>query len=291
MSSPTINPGSNGSGGSYPSLEAISDLIRSLINDTQAGLTGTPGEGQIWTDNAAVSPFVQPFINSAIRQVYRELRNIGAATLIKDNIIITGLTPVWGVNGFGQADPATQVYLSYGGYFDGHTINSALVLPGDLLYPETVSERQTNTNNTFVPMNQSESGMCSRPQQPTLINWEWREDKIWFFGSTQLRDVRLRYYCALPQFFSPTLDFSSTFVPVLDSLDAIAYKGAVLYARMLGTPSLPDLIAEAKEQMFQLKNAYVRRTQGRDYQRKPYGHSSGGSDSWFFGWGGNGSGN
>jgi hypothetical protein len=285
MSSPTINPGSNGSGGSYPSLEGIANLIRSLVNDTQAGLTGTPGEGQIFTDNPAVSPFVQPFINSAIRQVYRELRNIGAPTLIKDNVIIPGLTPINGPNGYRQPDPSIQTYLSYGGYFDGSTINGNLVLPGDLLFPEEVWERHTNTNNTFVKMRQEESGMGSRPQQPTLINWEWRNDNIWFVGSTEHRDVRLRYYCSLPQFFSPTLDFSSTFVPVLDSLDAIAYKGAVLYARMLGTPSLPDLITEAKEQMFQLKNQFVRRTQSTDYRRIPYGNSGGDTNNWFFaGW-------
>jgi hypothetical protein len=289
MSSPTINPGSNGSGGSYPSLEEISNLIRSLINDTQSGLQGIPGEGQIWTDDNAVSPFVQPFLNSAIRQTYRELRNIGSATLLRDNVIISGLTPVNGPNGFAQPDPAVQVYLSYSGYFDGSTINNALQLPGDLLFPEEVFERQTGTNNTFTKMNQSESGMSSRPQQPTLATWEWRGDAIWFVGSTQMRDVRLRYFCSLPQFFSPTLDFSSTFVPVLDSADAIAYKAAVLYARMLGTPALPDLVAEAKEQMFQLKNEFVRRTQSRDYRRKPYGnYGNTDTNNWFSGWGGGG---
>ena len=287
MSSPTINLGSNGSGGSYPSLEEISNLIRGLINDDQAGLTGTPGEGQIWTDNSAVSPFVQPFLNSAIRQVYRELRNIGVPTLIKDNVIVSGLTPVNGpTNGYANPDPAIQVYLSYGGYFDGSTINNNLLLPGDLLFPETVSERQTGTNNTFVKMVQQESGMPSRPQQPTLVNWEWRNDNIWFVGSTQTNDVRLRYYCSLPQFFSPTLDFSSTFVPCLDSADAIAFKAAVLYSRMLGSADLPTLIAEAQQQMYQLKNQFVRRTQSRDYRRQPYGNYSNSdtNNSYFLNW-------
>ena len=44
MSSPTINLGGSSGSGSYPSLEDISNLIRSLINDTQSGLTGTPGK-------------------------------------------------------------------------------------------------------------------------------------------------------------------------------------------------------------------------------------------------------
>jgi hypothetical protein len=81
------------------------------------------------------------------------------------------------------------------------------------------------------------------------------------------------------------LDFASTYVPIIDSADAMAYKVAVMYSRMLGTPGLPDLINEAKEQMHQLKNAIVRRTQATDYQRKPYG-SYGGRDTnnWFLGW-------
>ena len=46
MSSPSINI-NNGSSSAYPSLEAIMELVRSLVNDTQAGATGDPGEGQI----------------------------------------------------------------------------------------------------------------------------------------------------------------------------------------------------------------------------------------------------
>ena len=59
MSSPTINvPQANGS----TSLETIMNLVRSLVDDTQAGATDTPGEGQIFTDNPAISPFTQPFL-------------------------------------------------------------------------------------------------------------------------------------------------------------------------------------------------------------------------------------
>ena len=133
-------------------------------------------------------------------------------------------------------------------------------------------------------MSRAQEGLPSRPQYPTLAQWEYRQDQIWFVGSTQTNDVRLRYYCSLPQYFSPTLDFNSTFVPVLDSLDALAYKTAVKYCRMLESPGLPDLVNEAKEQMFQLKNEYVRRTQSQDYYRVPYGHSSGDSNNFFLMW-------
>ena len=272
MSSPTINiTQSSGS----TSLATIMNLVRSLVNDTQAGATGTPGEGQIFTNNPAISPFTQPFLNSSIREVYRELRNVGQPTLIKDNIIITGL-PVLNspTNGVGQPDPAVQTVLSTAGYFDGVQIWPNYQLPGDVLYMETIWERQTGTNDNFQEMGQPQDGLSGVPQGPRLREWEWRNDNVNFHGATQQRDIRMRYYCALPTFFSQTLNFDTTYVPILDSTDAIAYKTAVKYARMLGSPGLADLEAEAKEQMFQLKNANTRRAQSIDYSRQPYGHSS-----------------
>jgi hypothetical protein len=213
-------------------------------------------------------------LNSAIRALYRELRNIGDPALIFDNVIISGLTPCNGANGLGIPDPALQVFVSQGGYFDGQTLNSTLALPSNTLYMEKVWERQTGSNNSFVPMSQAQFGLPSRPQQPQLVEWEWRNYNINMVGSTQTNDIRMRYWGSLPTFFSPTLDFTATFVPIIDCTDAVAYKVAVMYARMLGSPGLPDLIAEAKEQMFQLKNATVKRTQAQDYQRIPYGSYS-----------------
>ena len=284
MSSPTINANQLSNGDT--SLLTICNLVRSLMNDTQAGATGTPGEGQIFTDNPALSPFVQPFMNSAIRALYRELRNVGDPALVFDNYIIPGVTPINGANGLANPDPALQVYIGVNGYFDGTQIWPNIALPNNMLLMERMWERQTNTNNTFVHMKQAESGMNSRPQQPTLMEWEWRNYQIWMVGSTQTNDVRLRYWGSLPTFYSPTLDFSATYVPIIDCTDALAYKISVMYSRMLGTPGLPDLIAEAKDQMFNLKNAVVRRTQDRDYRRQPYGNYSNSdtNNSYFLNW-------
>lgn len=272
MSSPTINvPQASGS----TSLATIMNLVRSLINDTQAGATATPGEGQIFTNNPAISPFTQPFLNSSIRELYRELRNVGQPTLIKDNVIITALPVVNSpINGVGGPDPAVQTYLSTTGYFDGVQLWPAFLLPGDVLYLEKIWERQTGTNDNFQEMDQPQEGLAGVAQGPCFKEWEWRNDNANFHGATTERDVRLRYYCALPQFFSQTLDFETTYVPIMDCTDAVAYKTAVKYARMLGSPGLADLQAEAKEQMFQLKNATTRRAQTVEYQRQSYGNSS-----------------
>ncbi len=283
MSSPTIN--GNLAGMQDTSLLTISNLVRALINDSQAGLTGTPGEGQIWVDNSSVAPFVQPLLMSAIRNLYRQLRNVGDPSLIYDSYIISGITPVNGANGLGMPDPATQVFISQNGYFDGTEIWPNLTLPSNMLSLEKVWERQTGTNNTFVQMRQPQGGMGSRPQQPSFIEWEWRNYQLWMVGSTQTNDLRLRYWGTLPTFYSPTLDYASTYVPIYDCTDAVAYLAAVMYSRMLGTPGLPDLIGEAKEQMHQLKNAVVKRMQTIDFHRHPFG-SSGQHDTnnQFMGW-------
>lgn len=268
MSSPTINI----SQGTDNSLEAIMNLVRALVNDSQAGATATPGEGQILTDNPAISPFTQPFLNSSIREVYRELRNVGAPTLIKDNVIVSNLPVVNSpTNGQGIPDPSVQVYLSKQGFFDGVEMWPNFLLPDDIIAPVMLWERQTGTNDTFKPMSQSQFGLPSRPQLQTLSEWEWRNDNINFVGSTQNRDIRIRYYCQLPRFFSQTLDFSQTFLPLLDGVDAVAYKTAAKYAAMLGAPGADYLEKKAAEQMFQLKQEYVRRAQSVEYYRIPYG--------------------
>jgi len=252
------------------------DLVRSLVNDTQAGATDTPGEGQIFTNDSQISPFTQPFLNSSIRELYRELRNCGDPVLIKDNVILTGLPIINSpTNGLGQTDPAVQTVLAPEGYFDGVQYWPNFPLPDDMLYPTTVWERTTGTNDVFHRMDAPSGGLESAMQGPYLKQWEWRNNQLNFRGATQNVDIRMRYYCSLPQFFSATLDFASTYVPVMDCTDAVAYMTAVKYARMLGSPGLADLLAESKNQMFQLKNANVRRMQHEDFARIPFGNSSG----------------
>jgi hypothetical protein len=271
MSSPIINiPQAN------TSLELVMNLVRSLVNDTQAGATNTPGEGQILTDNPLISPFTLPFLNSAIRELYRELRNVGDPVLIKDNVIITGLPIVNSpVNGVGGIDPAVQTILSPEGYFDGVMLWPNFLLPSDMIYPTFLWERSTGSNSVFQKMSAPSNGLNPAMQGPYLREWEWRNNQLNFRGATTNVDIRMRYYAQLPQFFSDTLDFKSTYIPVLDCADAVAYKVATMYASMLGSPGLAALEVKADKQMFQLKNANVRRMQHESIHRQPFGNSSG----------------
>lgn len=271
MPSPSINVGQ-----ATTSLQTICDLVRALVNDSQAGATNTPGEGQIFTDNTQISPFVLPMLNSSIRKLYRLLRNCGDPCLIRDNIIFTNLPIINSpANGLGQQDAAVQTFLDVAGYFDGTQIWPNWKLPDDLLYPTKLWERQTGSNDVFHNMDAPSGGLESAMQGPFLKQWEWRNNRLNFRGATQNVDIRLRYYCSLPQFFSSTMDFASTYVPVMDCTDFLAFDTAVLYATMLGSPGLAGLQAMAADHIFQLKNANVRRMQNQDFARIPYGNSDG----------------
>src|ERR1035437_1217198 len=270
--------------GPFPSLADIMNLTRGIVNDSNPGITNTPGEGNIITNSPTVSPFTLQFLNSAIREVFLELRNVGDPALIKDNVIISGLTPVWGANGQGGIDPAVQTQLSTAGYFDGHTINNALLLPSDMLAPIWLWERKTDSNLPFVDMHPSQDGIPPLQQSTILNNWEWRGNTLWFPGATTTRDIRIRYRATFPTSFSSTLDYSNTLVPIQDCEDAVAYKVALRYATMLGSPLLEGISNMEKTQMFQLKNASARRSQSIEYHRKPFGHS-GNDNSDGYGWG------
>lgn len=248
-------------------------LARTLVLDTKAGATGTPGEGQILTDSA---PFTVPMINSSIRELYRELGNNGVATLIQDNIVLSGLTPVNGPLGPGVVDPSVQVSVTYSGYFNGTSTNSSLKLGANVLSVLRMWERQTGTNTNFIPMYPAKFGLPSRNQSAILGDWEYRQDGIYMVGSTQTTDIRYRAIIQLPaQVSGAGTDFASISVPILDCTDALAYKIAAIYraARAQGgdLEMASDYRQKAKQQVDELILRQVRSQQGTNYQRVPYG--------------------
>ena len=336
--------------GGYPSLQVVADLCRVFLNDWQPGLLKTPGEGKITNDNPIQSPQTLPAMSSAIRELYRELRNAGSPRLLRDNVQAN--LPANGLTG-----PTVQTYLSYGGYFDGQTLQPSPVLPPDLMSPVRLWEQQTGNQLPFVPMCQPQFGLTSRNQTFALGDWEWREDRLWFVGALCPVTIRMRYYAALAQFFPPqifitavsvsgstvtftapntltagqsvylsgfaantslngltaivasassiqftatiaaipnTTDlglaqpvlnysflYASTFIPVQDCEEAVAYKMAAKISKSLSgiTPGTSDLDSKATEAMLQLKNAISRRAQSIEYSREPYTGDDSRSDS------------
>lgn len=268
--------------GGFPSLETVMNLVRVYLNDWQAGATNTPGEGQITTDNPTISPQTLPSINSAIRELYRELRNVGAPSLIRDNVLIN--LPANAVNG-----PQVQTYLAFNGYFDGVTLQPSPTLPADLMYPQFLWEQQTGSSLPFIPMQQPQDGLPSPFNQTTVLGcWEWRGgatitpgtgggDALWFVGSVNPVTIRIRYQAALTQFVTP-VSFPSTYIPIMDCEEAVAYKTAAKINAAIGGPAdTQDLMASAMEAVRQLKLEQIRRQQTVTYSRVEYMEGNGGS--------------
>jgi hypothetical protein len=284
----------------YPAVQDAMILARSLVNDTFPGATATPGEGQILTNSSTISPFTIPFMNSAIRKVYRKLGNSGVATLIQDNYIVPGLTPVNGASGVGIPDPAVQVALTYSGYFDGTNLNAALILPANCLSVLKMWERQTGSGNPFTPMVQAQAGLESRNQITYLGDWEWRGgsvtvasvpvfgDGVYMVGCVNAVDVRLRMSVSLPSSVSGSgADFANIFIPVLDCTDAVANYIAAFYTAARGEDD-PDILGRSKiftdagdEYVAELINRQIRAKQSINYTREDYNNGSGsGSGGW-----------
>ena len=143
-----------------PSLQSICDLFRSTINDTFNN-----GNGQIATDDA---PFMKPFLNSAIRDLYSDLRIVGDMRVVVDNYIVANIPPV------PNANPAVQVALTYQGYFNGTSWDATLKLPPNLMWLMKVWQRPSNTGAVFLPMHIAPEGLCGTYQ--VTINEDLQEE-------------------------------------------------------------------------------------------------------------------
>lgn len=256
-------------------------LARSLVNDTFPGATATPGEGQILTNSSSISPFTIPFINSAIRRLYRKLGNSGVCTVIQDNVLLIGLTPVNGSQGVGIPDPAVQVSVTFGGYFDGTNLNASLQLPANTLSVLKLWERTSGTSNPFTEMTQSQFGLPSRNQVTYFGDWEYRSDGIYMVGSVNTEDIRMRLNVALGAVAGDGTDFANIFVPVQDSTDALAYNIAAVYTSARGGDEYASLMAECADITNDLANRQIRQRQAVPYQRESYGDSGWGGAGWY----------
>jgi hypothetical protein len=243
------------------------------------------GEGQIIVDDATISVKLINTLNSALSWLYTSLGNTGDPTLVADNYIVLNLPVVHGVNGIGSPDPAAQVQLGYAGFFDGTTWNSNFKLPTNMLEPTKVWQRLTSSNLPFKPVPQAQDGLDPVWQGNYLGSWEWRGDGLWFNGAILPCDIRIRYRLKLPLFRGSAIDYTKTYIPVQNCVNAVAYKTAGIIEDSLGNPDVATKRGtEAADYMFLLRNSKVRRAQGVPYHRPAYQEGQGTSLAMGFEW-------
>ena len=252
----------------YPNLQSIANLFRASINDTMNNASGSGfgtgnGQGLIMGN---LNPDLITVMDSAIRELYSDLRNVGDPELILDNYILTGLPPL------AVADPAVQVSIGYMGYFDGYQWHSEWTLPISTSKVLALWERTTNQGQSFVPMTQAPFSLPGVQQGQRMVQWEMRQGQIWMPGCLQQTDIRMRVRITYPDFLDPAnIDFNTAYVPIADSTNAIVAKMLIVYARRFD-PSLYSMcIAEEKRLMDKLSLEVVRQMQSQQNQRAEFG--------------------
>lgn len=253
----------------YPSLQAIASLFRASVNDTFNSTTGT-GTG---TGNSAglimsnQNPDLLTFMDSAIYEVYSDLRNVGDPELILDNYILTGLPALT------QQDPTVQVALSYAGFYDGFQWHPQWTLPIGMNRLLAVWERQSGTTNGFSPMKSAPFGIGGGWQGIYMGSYEMREGMLWMPGALQSVDLRIRCRIGYPAPLGSAvnINFATTYVPILDCLNAIVAKMMILYARRFAPEQYQMCIAEESRLMGKLKLEVVRGMQNQENEREPFG--------------------
>lgn len=248
----------------YPNLQGMMDLFRSQVNDDGGGTDGPQG-GIIATNNA---PFTLPFMNAAIRFVYRKLRNVGDPALIIDNYILLGIPPL------ANPDPAVQVSLGFLGYFDGFANHGNWTLPAGAMGIDKIWERLSGSGLDFHQLREAPDGLRPRHQTGRMNEYEWRGNACWMPGALEELDLRIRCKVALPPILGDTIDFVNTYVPILDADDAIVDRMNVDYARRFAPDQLAAADQMSKESIFELQRAVSRQGQRKQNARKDFGEEA-----------------
>lgn len=236
--------------GPYSTANDVLNLARSIVNDTALGLAGNLLSN--------TQPYTFEFLNQGYRKLQRSLVNNNVETFIKETQLLQVPAVI-------APDPSVQIYISYTGTWDGSGMHANPVLPPDLMMPNRLWERQTNTAQVFIDMYPTNDGLPSRPQVAWLKQWDWLTDKLYMVGATQINDLRLRYIA-----FLPVLIDGDSEVLIVDAKDALAYYTAEAYAEARGSVLTPSLGTKGDTYMKQIANRTSKRLQRGNHRRMPY---------------------
>lgn len=245
----------------FPTIDQVMQLARSMVMDTFPGVGGQ--QGRILTNDA---PFTLPFLNDAIDELSRRLRNEGVTFPIKDGVVLGNIPPVV------RADPSVFINIGFTGANNGTTTAAVPYLPGDCMQVYKVMQRVTGSNLPFVIMPQAAGGLMSGYQNQWLGQWEWRQYAIYMNGSLQAQDIMIRYLTGQPPLNVPPASFATTPIYIQDSKSALAALMAWHYASARGSnpASIERAEKKADAAIDEMANEYIRRSQAQTFQRQSY---------------------
>lgn len=195
----------------FDTIEYILDTARTRLNDAIQAIGG-----DVLTDNA---PFTTVMTNSAWRRFQRKLASFGY-TVLEDEFILPSLPPVYALSG--TPDPGTQVYLDWAGYWNGQSLNTAFVLPQNMIGPLDCWERISGTAGSYLEMDQILKGLPAVPQQNWNQLWEWRNDALYMPGALTNTDFRCRFQSYFGDFEEISVNPSQV-VPIVQCNDPFSW--------------------------------------------------------------------
>ncbi len=142
-----------------------------------------------------VGPFTLTAINAAWRRLQELLVNFGCPWLTIESILAS--VPL-----VTSADPGVFQYINWANCWDGTGLQSAPVLPQDLIAPVRLWERAHSVTGPFYPMDKLLDGLPAIPKLSFNKSWEWRNGSIYVPGSTAIMDLRVRYAAFYPDFLA-----------------------------------------------------------------------------------------
>jgi hypothetical protein len=115
-------------------------------------------------------------------------------------------------------------------------------------------------------------GLCGVYQGQGMDRYEVRgKNEIWMNGALLNTDIRLRYVAVFPDIIGDEIDFDTTYVPIQDCTNAVAFKMVAYYAQRLSPDQFS--LAESQAQKFTKKliTESVLNSQTKEFERQPFG--------------------
>ncbi len=252
-----VNVGQIGQGAAFDSAEYVLNKTRAITNDVMES-----NAGDILTDDW---PSTWEYLNIAQRMCQEYLSANGVETN-RTEIILQNVPPV------ANSDPATQVWLSQSGYFDGEDNHTTPALPADIVIPTRIWCRFAGTQSPFVQVSPAKDGIDGYVVQiPYPSLYDWRSNLLVFPGFTQANDIRMRYDKYFADLTGPT-----SVIPYPRMAIALAYMTAYVFANARGDQAAGGLKNDAYEQLDNICSSSIRRRQRRGTSRRAYGGFSNG---------------
>lgn len=245
----------------YGTVEDVLTKARAILNDSE--VLG----GDILTD---AYPGSIPLVNIAYENIQKELASCGVE-VFTDYFWLLALPAISSI------DPEARVIVTdsatYITYPDPTNLANANfpspILPGDMIVPLKLWERQAGTTNFAIPMKQPNVGLLNLSQQLYLLDWQWgayqSNEVLILRGALQSQDVKIKYEKHLPVLAAVTDP-----VPLRGVNNVAAYEVAKIFAAGRGARIAPALDATAQEEMFLMKSIAVRKVQRKRSRRIPY---------------------